>query len=300
MPECQCNSLSTVSRGLKLGTIIRKGFYRRKSDQAKIRAFFCHPCKRHFSKATFDPAVRQKKRHLNPKVYQLLCSGVSQNRSARILGVNQKTIARKLEFLGRLSRLAQQQFLESNFSEKKIQKIQFDELETSHHTKCKPLSIPLVVTEDRFILGASVAVMPAKGNLAKISRLKYGPRKNERPEVVRNLLSQIRPFLSIEVQILSDKNPYYSEWIHAELPDSVHLTVKGRKATVAGQGELKKGGFDPIFALNHTAAMFRANMNRLFRRTWCTTKKISSLVDHLSLYIQYHNQHLVNLKMQSQ
>ena len=62
-----------------------------------------------------------------------------------------------------------------------------------------------------------------------------------------------------------------------------------------GQGELKKQGWDPIFNLNHTAAMFRANMSRLIRRTWCTTKKLSSLRDHLSLYTTYHNQTLLSV-----
>ena len=47
--------------------------------------------------------------------------------------------------------------------------------------------------------------------------------------------------------------------------------------------------FDPLFALNHTAAMFRANVNRLIRRTWCTTKKRERLADHLTLYMAHHN-----------
>jgi hypothetical protein len=40
-----------------------------------------------------------------------------------------------------------------------------------------------------------------------------------------------------------------------------------------GQGELKRGGFDPLFSLNHTAAMFRDRLKRLSHRTWCTTKR---------------------------
>ena len=72
--------------------------------------------------------------------------------------------------------------------------------------------------------------------------------------------------------------------------------TKGRRGCVVGQGELKAIGFDPIFAFNHTAAMLRANMNRLFRRTWCTTKTIRGLEDHLALYVKYHNEELLNLK----
>ncbi|MBU6155196.1 MAG: hypothetical protein KGP28_12905, partial [Bdellovibrionales bacterium] len=50
----------------------------------------------------------------------------------------------------------------------------------------------------------------------------------------------------------------------------------------------------PIFSLNHTCAMLRANLNRLFRRTWCTTKTIQGLIDHLSIYVAFHNRRLTS------
>jgi hypothetical protein len=57
-----------------------------------------------------------------------------------------------------------------------------------------------------------------------------------------------------------------------------------------GQGELKRGGFDPLFSLNHTAAMFRDRLKRLSRRTWCTTKRPDRLQLLLDLYAWYHNE----------
>ena len=73
------------------------------------------------------------------------------------------------------------------------------------------------------------------------------------------------------------------------LPEADHQTVKGLRGCIAGQGELKKAGFDPLFALNHSAAMIRANVNRMFRRTWCRTQRRERLALHLALYAQYHN-----------
>jgi hypothetical protein len=72
--------------------------------------------------------------------------------------------------------------------------------------------------------------------------------------------------------------------------DAEHLQFKGRAAAVVGQGEMKKGGFDPLFSLNQTAAMIRDNIKRLGRRTWCTTKRIDRLLDFLAIYAIYHNQ----------
>ena len=55
--------------------------------------------------------------------------------------------------------------------------VEFDDLETFEHTKCKPLSVTLMVEyKTRRILGFEVSQMPAKGRIAHIARKKYGPR----------------------------------------------------------------------------------------------------------------------------
>ena len=66
---------------------------------------------------------------------------------------------------------------ERNLKSEKVTKMQFDDVITFEHTKCKPLSIILAVSDpDRFILGLGVASMPANGKLAAISLKKYGKR----------------------------------------------------------------------------------------------------------------------------
>ncbi len=39
--------------------------------------------------------------------------------------------------------------------------------------------------------------------------------------------------------------------------------------------------------------MLRANLNRLFRKTWNTTKKLERLNYHLAIYSWYHNFKLI-------
>jgi len=119
---------------------------------------------------------------------------------------------------------------------------------------------------------------------------KYGPRKDERSKKGRALLENLRPLLSETAVIVTDSNPHYPGWIKRSLPGVKHVQVEGRKSSTTGQGELKKIGFDPIFSLNHTAAMKRANINRLFRKTWCTTKRPDRLEAHLATYVRFHNQ----------
>jgi len=211
-------------------------------------------------------------------------------RIALALRIHRKTVERKLEFLSEQGLLEHAEFLKT-FDKFRVTQFQFDEMETIEHTKLKPLSIALAVTEGtRKILGFTVSKMPATGLLAKKSVQKYGLRPDERPKGLETLFKQIKPVISEVAEIKSDQKPLYPIKVRKYFPKSTHITTKGRKGCVTGQGELKRGGFDPLFSLNHTAAMLRANVNRLFRRTWCTTKKPERLTQHLMVYMSYHNQ----------
>lgn len=273
------------------GRPVRHGEFYRKSDKKFIARFRCKGCGKTFSRATKDPAVHQKKRHLNETIKYLLCSGVSQRRLSLLLNVHRITISRKLKFLAGQARVHQSLYLD-RYKGRPLVDVQFDEMETFEHSKLKPLAVALAVcSESRTILGFQVSSMPAKGLLAKKSRKKYGRRKDDRPVGMKALFDGIKPILHTNATLLSDQNPNYPKIIRTF--GWTHKTVKGRKGCIVGQGELKKIGFDPIFSLNHTCAMLRANVNRLFRKTWCTTKKLESLSDHLWLYMDFHNQVLI-------
>lgn len=271
--------------------IVRFGSYYRRSDSKRVQRFRCLNCKKGFSKATHHPCYWQKKRQKNEIVRRALCSGVSQRRAARILCLNRKTIARKLRFLAEQSRLLMRK--SKALSSKKVTCLEFDDLETFEHTKCKPLSITLAVeSPSRRILGFEVSQMPAKGRLTKLAIKKYGFRRDFRSQGRAKLFSKIKEYISPKALIKSDSNPHYRNDVKRFFPDCHHETFLGRRGAMTGQGELKKVKFDPLFSLNHTCAKFRADINRLFRRTWCTTKNPNRLTDHLAIYAHYHNEHL--------
>lgn len=268
----------------------RWGRFRRKSDGQWINRFWCSRCAKHFSTATSNPCYRQKKRHKNTLLFKELVGGVSQRECARILGLNRKTVVRKFIFL---AARAKERFYEMNFSKPACSDVQFDDLETFEHTKCKPLSVSMMVeNKTRRILDFEVSKMPAKGRLSKVALKKYGPRPDERAEARRRLFSRVKRQLCSHLTLRSDSNPHYSLDVKHHFPEGKHITVLGGRGAVTGQGELKKLTFDPLFSLNHTCAMLRANINRLFRRTWCTTKKPERLVMHLFMYALSHNQRL--------
>jgi hypothetical protein len=223
---------------------------------------------------------------------------MSQNRLAKVLQATRVTIARKLIFLSGQCRLDNARI---HLASKPAASIQFDELETIEHTKCKPLSVALAVEKGtRRIMGFCVSSMPANGRLAQVSRIKYGPRKDHRVMGLGDLFRQIKPFCAIKLNLLSDKCPRYKGVVNKVLREELGCEVefeqvKGARGRSDGQGELKKQGFDPLFSLNHTCAMLRANVNRLFRKTWNTTKKMERLAMHLELYAFFHNSQLIRV-----
>jgi hypothetical protein len=209
-------------------------------------------------------------------------------RIALRFSMNRKTVQRKFLFLAEQARKRQAVRLASLSN---IDTVQMDEMETFEHTKCKPLSIAVaVVPGQRLILGLAASEMPAKGPLARVSHKKYGPRRDDRKAAFQGLLCKLKPQLSTDVWFWSDKKPAYISWINEVYPDSSHFRVKGRRGCVVGYGEMKKGGFDPLFWVNHTAAMIRDNLARLLRRTWCTTKQLVYLQHALDLYTDFHNE----------
>jgi hypothetical protein len=209
-------------------------------------------------------------------------------RAAITHNTTRKTVERRLIYFDQVARDQHKNLLASFTPSNNIQ---FDDMETSEHSKLKPLSIPLVVDHpSRLILAYDVARMPAKGHLAALSKKKYGPREDMRPVGWRNVLCSAATAIEPGAVITSDSHKRYPEMIKRYLPAARHVQVKGRRACVAGQGELKRGGYDPIFSLNHTAAMLRANINRLIRKTWCTTKRPDRLRCHISLYVLWHNE----------
>lgn len=159
----------------------------------------------------------------------------------------------------------------------------------------KPLSITIAVEKKtRFILGAVVSSIPAKGLLAKRSRKKYGPRSDGRKQARGQLLTNLKTVVSPDAKFETDQHPHYANSLKEHFPKSCHKQYKGRRGCIVGQGELKAGGFDPLFSLNHTCAMLRYKISRLIRRTWVTTKLPENLQRHIEIYIAHHNRQLIN------
>lgn len=265
----------------------KKNFYFIKHSRSRVRRYFCQNCKRTFSSRTFSATYKQKKPFLNLLIFEKLSSGNTQRRTARLLRCSKSTVARKLIWLSTF--LNRGHFLSQDFLH-----IQIDELETIEHTKLKPLTIPLCISHNYKILGFSVGKIKPKGHLADIALRKYGPREDQRTQVLTELFENLKKDQkAVPLTITTDAHPIYPALVRKYFPHSQHVVVNSRdhlkkKRELIYTAERKKV-FDPMFALNQRCAMLRSDIRRLTRRSWCTTKKIENLKDHLGLYQAYNN-----------
>ena len=151
-PNSKCITFREMS-------FVRKdGFYFRKNDGRKVQRFHCKNCGKKFSHSSFEFEYQQKKRRINFPIYKLLCSGVSQRRIAKILGVNKNTIPRRLIYWAHKARFLNKKELErlkETYSQG-LDEVQIDDLITKENSKLKPLTVSGAITSTRQILKLEV------------------------------------------------------------------------------------------------------------------------------------------------
>ena len=213
---------------------VRKdGFFYRSDDSKLIQRYRCRTCQLRFSNATFSENFRQKKRRINAPLMRFFSSGLSQRRSAILLNVDRKTIARKLPLLAKKSRKRN----EKNLSRLKgrVFNLQIDDLITKDNSKLKPLSVTIAIDEDRrAILSAEVSKIPAFGHLSKIAIPKYGPRKDEHAQGLERTFERLKEFVVSEVRIKSDKHQMYPRFVSGYFPKGQHLTFESIPGPIPG------------------------------------------------------------------
>lgn len=106
-----------------------------------------------------------------------------------------------------------------------------------------------------------------------------------------NVLKAVGAVAKSPLMVATDGNKAYGPVIKAALPHAKHEVHVGGRDKHQQQPPQSKGKrvFDPLFRLNHTCAKIRADLSRMARRTWATTKRTWALQYHLDLYIAYNN-----------
>ena len=265
------------------GWYAKKGYYRTQYNRQPVPRYRCKTCGKWFGSHTFLATYRQHRPDANRLIGELLCSGVTMRRTAKVVRVHRRTVVRKLKFLAQRARLAHQAALTTGKFHTTY--VQFDEMETYEESKLKPLSIALAVRgKNGQVLSAKVATMNCHGRMAATSVHKYqGRRPDTRKQAALAALADVAAVSKPSMTVVTDQKKAYPNLIKTALPHAVHVAHPSRRLPANSKQK------DPLFWLNVTCAKLRADLARLSRRTWSASKKPECLQDALDLYIAYSN-----------
>lgn len=214
-------------------------------------------------------------------LYGMLCSGVTLRRSAKLLKCSYNTIRSRLPWLATKARGLHAGALASGVLDTSY--ILFDEMQSFEHARAKQLTIAITIAvrhKTGQILSIQVGKMTTKGDLAKAGQaLGWGP--NESPSCCNAALAQAAIAAKPICTVASDSGGWgYSGDVKKALPQAIHQSYLSKAV-----------GFDPLFKLNHVCAKIRADISRMARKTWSTTKDRARLQDALDVYIAWNNQY---------
>jgi len=247
----------------------KKGYRRPKHNHQSVPRYQCKTCGTYFSATQFKPIRNQKRPDLNAQVFALAVSGMTMRRMALLLTCSPLTIERKIQHLARQAQLHHQKHLATLRTSYVI----MDELETFIHARFRQVSVGMAVRgKTGEVLSFGVARKPS--NYADTDWT-----QDDRPIVMVGMLRRLKPILTPNATLVSDKKTGYVPWVKKALPNVQHIAHKA----------IKGPGYNPLFAIDHAFAKMRNDLARLSRETWTTTKTIEALERHIWLWVAWTN-----------
>ena len=233
---------------------------------------------------------RDHRPDLNPKLFELLASGVGLRQSSRLLGLSLRCLEFKYRKIARHLRR-----LNLNLQDQLPvwATLQFDELETYEQMRTlRPLTVPLLIERSsRFIIWSESAPIPARHRRTRHGKTrldelrKKGRRRDGSRRACRRTLGRAaalaRNLGTIGIET-DEKRTYPSlirEAFGAEHAIAHETTKSSRIRDVS----------NPLFPINQTEAIARDLMGRLRRQSWLVSKKRRYLDLGLALFIAWRN-----------
>ena len=101
-PRCP-NSNCRQSASSDRGGFFRHGYYSSHAREHRIPRFLCRSCRTTMSSQTFDSTYRLRRPELDDAIEREVARGTSLRGVARTLGINRKTVTRRLRRSGALT-----------------------------------------------------------------------------------------------------------------------------------------------------------------------------------------------------
>ena len=267
---------------------VRKGRYHPQCRNRPVPRFRCRACHRTFSRQSFRADYRHKKPHLNARFLDLMVRCVGQRQAAQSLGVARRTVEHRFRWLALHARAFHRNRLEGRSL---LGPFQLDELETLEANRYQPATAAVLIERTTlFIVGTATGPLRRKGRLTPLQRRRraahealHGRRPSQSSGAVGRALAALAPLTAGAPFVLeSDQKPLYGTLGREIFGDR----MKWRPHPACG----RRDRANPLFPINHTNARLRHFLARLRRRTWCVSKTLRHLQDHLkiaALWVNY-------------
>jgi len=232
---------------------------------------------------------RDHRPDLNPKLFELLASGIGLRQSSRLLGLSRRCLELKHRKIGRHLR-RQNLNLQGPLPPGSV--LQLDELETYEGMRTlRPLTVPIVIEKrSRFIIWAESAPIPARHRKTRHGRLRSEElrRKGRRPDGSRRACGRT---LSRAADLAGSLKTLFIETDEKRsYPSLIGESFGGQRiAHDTTKSTRKRDVSNPLFPINQTEALARDLMGRLRRQSWLVSKKRRYLDVALALFIAWRN-----------
>jgi hypothetical protein len=222
----------------------------------------------------------------------MLISKVTHRQAARTLGCRRRTIAHRLELLGRHCREFHLSRLRSLVEDGgRAGPWQLDELETYEtDRRLQPLTVPVLIHEPTyFVVGIDVASLPCRGGLSTRDRERKGERERRHGLRCSGSRVAVERCLGLLAPLVSGHFPVIFTDRKRTYPGSLRRVLGRSHGHVCTRSTLKRDRRNPLFPINHTLAQLRDGVSRLVRRTWAASKRAAWLERHLWIWVCWRN-----------
>lgn len=265
----------------------RWGSYQPKCRTEPVPRFRCRSCGRTFSLQTFRPDYRDRRPDANEPLLCFSSSGVGMRQIGRQLGLSVFGVQYKTRKLARhLGRLHDQVVQRLPAGRRFV----FDEEETFESASTRPLTVPLAVECDSWLI-VSWEVGPIRRLARAGSRRRRrqerdeqrrGRREDESRRCVADLLRDLgRRVPEGSMTIVTDKKPAYVPLVREVLGE--------RAEHQRFSGKAPRTKWNALFPINTTIAMSRDNCGRLRRKSWLVSKTAEGLRLQMAIWAVYRN-----------
>jgi transposase-like protein len=273
---------------------VKRGSFRRPSDQKRIQAYRCSACGRNFSHRTFSTTYWLKQRPLLAAVAAWISEGPALRQIARVLRTSHATLMRHVARLGRHCLLWHRQLVRDHWLQEPIV---FDGFETFEFSQYFPFHIHLATGFDSwFFYHFTDSPLRRKGTMTDPQRTRRQQLEEQLgrpdPQAIQN---DVYTLLATLARSQSPENPLI---LHSDDHRAYRQSIRQLRCTVATglriehhvtSGQARRTKRNPLFPVNLADLLARHGNANHRRETIAFSKRRQAALERMAVLMVWRN-----------